>query len=404
MTGTLESEVLDAVQVSGDEVSRGIPARNRIRILYIIDQLTEMGGAERLLMKTIRSLPVERFHCSLVTFKLDDSLPLFSSLPCDVRVIPLRKSYDFRALRSSIELRRLIRSENVDVVHTFFETADLWGGVTARFSGAPVLLSSRRDMGILRLPKHSFAYRMVNPLFTKVIAVSDQVRKYCIEVDHIRPDRVQTVYNGVDLRPPCLDDRSVVRERLGFGAFREVVLTIGNIRRVKGIDIFLRAAAQICKDRPSALCLVVGDNHEPAHFNELKQLAAELGLAKNVLFYGPSEDVARLLASADVFCLPSRSEGFSNALIEAMAAGIPCVATRVGGNTEAIEDGSNGILVPPEDPQALCLAISGLLDDPVRAEALGQRAIETVRARFTHAAMMNHMTGIYETLVAEARR
>lgn len=404
MTGTLESEVLDAVQVSGDEVSHGIPARGRIRILYIIDQLTEMGGAERLLIKTIRSLPVERFHCSLVTFKLDDSLPLFSSLPCDVRVIPLRKSYDFRALRSSIELRRLIRSENVDVVHTFFETADLWGGVTARLSGAPVLLSSRRDMGILRLPKHAFAYRLVNPLFTRVIAVSDQVRKYCIEVDHIRPDRVQTVYNGVELRPPCLEDRSVVREGLGFGAFREVVLTIGNIRRVKGIDIFLRAAAQICKDHPSALFLVVGDNHEPAHFDELKKLAAELGLTKNVLFYGPSEDVARLLASADVFCLPSRSEGFSNALIEAMAAGIPCVATRVGGNTEAIEDGSNGILVLPEDPQALSLAIAGLLDDPVRAEALGRRAIETVRARFTHAAMMNHMTGIYETLVAEARR
>jgi glycosyltransferase involved in cell wall biosynthesis len=245
---------------------------------------------------------------------------------------------------------------------------------------------------------------MINPLFTKVIAVSDEVRRYCIEIDHIRPNNVQTVYNGVELRPPCLEDRSVVRERLGIGGFREIVLTIGNIRKIKGIDIFLRAAAQTCKMRPSTLFLIVGDNHEPAHFSELEELVVELGISKNVRFYGPSEDVASLLASADVFCLPSRSEGFSNALIEAMAAGIPCIASRVGGNAEAIEDGSNGVLVPSEDPTSLSSAISGLLNDPIRAQALGKRAINTVRSRFTHAAMMTQMTGIYETLVAKAGR
>ena len=143
--------------------------KDPIRILYIVDQLTEMGGAERLLLKMIRSLPEERFRCSLVTFKIDRTLPLFSSLPCDVRVLPLRKSYDVRALRLSLELRRLIRGEGVSIVHTFFETADLWGGLVSRLSRVPVLLSSRRDMGILRRPKHTLAYRLVNPLFTRVL-------------------------------------------------------------------------------------------------------------------------------------------------------------------------------------------------------------------------------------------
>ena len=375
-----------------------------IRVLYIVDQLTEMGGAERLLVKMIRSLPKERFRCSLVTFQIDRDLPLFSSMPCDVRILPLRKSYDARALRLSLELRRFIRSEGVSIVHTFFETADLWGGLVSHLSRVPILLSSRRDMGILRRPKHAFAYRFVNPLFTRVLAVSEEVRRCCIEVDHLRPERVETVYNGIEFPSLPLESRDACRERLGLSDFKEIVLTIGNIRRVKGIDIFLRAAADVCKRRPSALFLIVGDNHEPAHFNELKELVSELGISHNVLFYGPSEEVGQLLAACDIFCLPSRSEGFSNALIEAMGAGVPCVATRVGGNVEAIANNRSGVLVPSEDPKALSSAIGELLDNPSRARALGREAIEVVQSRFTHEAMMAHLTNIYERLLVAAGR
>jgi len=375
-----------------------------VRVLYIVDQLTEMGGAERLLVKMIRSLPKERFQCSVVTFQIDRSLPLFSSMPCDVRVLPLRKSYNAQALRLSLELRRLLRSEGVSIVHTFFETADLWGGLVSRLSRVPIVLSSRRDMGILRRPKHALAYRFVNPLFTRVLAVSEEVRRCCIEVDHLRPERVETVYNGVEFRPLPLESRDASRKRLGFSDFKEIVLTIGNIRRVKGIDIFLRAAAKVCKSHPSAMFVIVGDNHDPVHFNELNELVRELGISRNVLFHGPSEDVGGFLACCDIFCLPSRSEGFSNALIEAMGAGVACVATRVGGNVEAIEHNRSGVLVPSEDATALSVAIEELLDDPVRARVLGREARETVHARFSHEAMMTHLTNIYERLVMAAGR
>jgi L-malate glycosyltransferase len=375
-----------------------------VRVLYMVDQLTEMGGAERLLVKIIRSLPKERFRPSVVTFLIDRNLPLFSSMPCDVRVLPLRKTYDAQALRLSLELRRFIQSENVSIVHTLFETADLWGGLIARLSRVPVILSSRRDMGILRRPKHVLAYRFVNPLFTRVLAVSEEVRRCCIEVDHLRPESVETVYNGVEIPSLPLESRDACRERLGLSDFKEIVLTIGNIRRVKGIDIFLRAAADVSKRRPSALFLIVGDNHEPAHFKELQELTCELGISSNVVFFGPSEDVGRFLAACDIFCLPSRSEGFSNALIEAMGAGVPCIATRVGGNVEAIEPNRSGLLVPSEDPKALGSAIVELLDDPPRARALGREASEAVHARFTHRAMMVHLTSIYERLLAASGR
>jgi glycosyltransferase involved in cell wall biosynthesis len=259
-------------------------------------------------------------------------------------------------------------------------------------------------MGILRRPKHVLAYRFVNPLFTRVLAVSEHVRRCCIEVDHLQPERVETVYNGVEFPSLPMESRDACRERLGLSDFKEIVLTIGNIRRVKGIDIFLRAAANVCKSHPAALFVIVGDNHDPVHFTELNELISELGISHNVLFYGPSEDIARFLAACDVFCLPSRSEGFSNALIEAMGTGVPCVATRVGGNVEAIEHNRNGVLVPSEDATALSSAIEALLDDPTRAGVLGHEARETVHARFSHEAMMTHLTNIYERLFLAAGR
>jgi L-malate glycosyltransferase len=404
MNSTVEQSAAATPVPNRQQTEMRVPGAKRIRVLYIVDQLTEMGGTERLLLRMIRSLPVERFHPSIVTFKIDDRLPLFSRMPCETRVLPLQKSYDAQAFRQSLQLRRLIRTQQVDIVHTFFETADIWGGLVSRMSGAPVIVSGRRDMGILRKPKHAWAYRLVNPVFTKVLTVSEQVRKYCIDVDGLAPDRVETVYNGVDLQPPPGEDRATIREQLGFKRFGQIVLTIGNIRRVKGIDTFVRAAAEVCKQHPSALFLVVGDNHEPAHFDELQGLITNLGLTRNVIFYGPSEDVARLIAAADVFCLPSRSEGFSNALIEAMGAGLPSVATRVGGNAEAIEDGVDGSLVPPDDVSATASAISALLGNPSKARAIGKNAMETVRSRFTHDAMMDHMMRIYEGLVAETGR
>jgi glycosyltransferase involved in cell wall biosynthesis len=170
------------------------------------------------------------------------------------------------------------------------------------------------------------------------------------------------------------------------------------------VDVFIRAAAEVRRTHPQALFLVVGENHDPAHFEELQKLVQELDLSHNVQFYGSSERVPELLAASEVFCLPSRSEGFSNSLIEAMAAKLPCVATDVGGNSEAIEDGTNGYVVPSEDPATLAERISRLLSNRPLAAKLGDHAAETVRARFSHKAMMDNLVGIYDRLLTESHR
>ena len=109
----------------------------RIHVLFIIDQLCEMGGAERVLLNTIRLLPKERFRCSLITFKIDSSLGIFESMPCPFYVFPMQRTLDWNSLQNAKKLRSFIRSEDVKIVHTFFETADLWGGLISKITGVP---------------------------------------------------------------------------------------------------------------------------------------------------------------------------------------------------------------------------------------------------------------------------
>ena len=404
--GMHDSCALDQVALSSGAKSlpRSIMSPHRAHILYIIDELCRLGGAERALRNTIRLLPKDRFNCSLITFRADPSLEVFSSFPCLTKVLPLRRTYDSNALQVAMQIRKVIRSQRVSIVHTFFETSDLWGAPIAKLSGCPIMVSSRRDMGILRRPKHQLAYRFVNPLFDRVIAVSEQVRSYCIHQDRLDPAKVVTVYNGVDLNETPMNGTDSLRRALGVGEASEVVVTLGHIRRVKGIDIFVRAAEIVRREFPAAKFLVVGDTSETEHAKELQELITALGLQDTVKFAGNRLDAFRILKCCDVFCLLSRSEGFSNALIEAMAAGLPCVATRVGGNGEAIAKDESGYLVENEDVRGAAERILHLLRNPSRAREMGAAGRRTVETKFTSQAMIQQLTNIYDGLLNSQRR
>jgi L-malate glycosyltransferase len=391
--------ILEQLASSSNGAS-GTNSPGRTHVLFVIDQLCEMGGAERVLLNMIRLLPNDRFRCTLVTFKIEPRLGIFEDFPCSWSVFPLHRTYGWDAIKVAIWLRRFIRTQQVDIVHTFFETSDLFGGLIAKLSGAPVLISSRRDLGILRTWKHQLAYRVLSPLFDRVLAVSDGVREFCIRQDHLDPERVLTLYNGIEIGKASPNAASsCLRVSLGLGEASHLISTVAHIRRVKGLDIFIRAAAKVCQEFPRALFLVIGDVHEPRHYQELLELTDSLDLKQNVRFLGPSEDVFSLLRMSDIFCLPSRSEGFSNALVEAMACSLPCVATRVGGNLEALEDGRSGFLVESEDSDAMANHILILLRQPERARAMGREGRRQMEAKFTSQAMMSRLIKIYEILL-----
>jgi glycosyltransferase involved in cell wall biosynthesis len=377
---------------------------SQIHVLFIIDELCEMGGAERVLFKIVGLLPPDRFRCSILTFKVDPNAEAIKDISCPLHVLPLRKTYDWNALKVAGKIRRFVKQENVSIVHTFFETSDLWAGPIARLSGCPVLISGRRDLGILRSRKHRIGYKLMGRLYDAVLAVSPQVRQFCIEQDGLNPGRVHTLFNGLVTKKVVQSrGRVVMRQEMGIADDVPVIITVGNIRRVKGIDVLIQAAEVVCRKHPKALFLVVGRKSEPEYCRELDNKISSLGLAGNFRFLGSREDVFAILGMSDVFCLPSRSEGFSNALIEAMASRLPCVVSNVGGNSEVVKHGESGFLVASEDFQDLAARLTYLLDDPSLATEMGLQGEEVIQSRFTAEAMIAGLVQVYQGLIAQKR-
>ncbi len=372
----------------------------RTHILYLIDVLYGFGGAECALLRTARLLPKDRYRCSIGTFRLRASTSLLRDAPCPVIEFPLKRAFGPGAVLSAIKLNEFIRSERVHIVHTFFQSADLWGGLIAKLSGCRILVSSRRDMGILGTAKHRAGYRILNPLFDQVQAVSDSVREHVVKTEKLDPAKVITIPNGVDVEQITAAKQSLeLRRLLKIGSEVPLIVTVGNIRHVKGVDVLLRAMPSVIESYPKATLLIIGSVNEPEHCLELKNLIADLNLSSNVKFLGKSDQVFSLLKACDIFCLPSRTEGMSNALLEAMACGLPCVATAVGGTPEVIADGENGYLVTSEDAQGLADRIVCLLRKPHLADALGAAARVTVEKRFSAHRMVEDMMTAYERVL-----
>jgi glycosyltransferase involved in cell wall biosynthesis len=364
-------------------------------VLLVLDQFPKtLGGGERALLRLAALLPKYGYRASILTFFAHPECTAIVSSPCPIYLLPLKRTYDLTALRAALALKRFLEEQRVQIVQTFFESSDIFAGFTVRSLSKAKLIWSRRDMGILRSGKHRLAYRLMARAPHAVFAVSEQVRKHCIEVDRIDPARVQTVYNGLNLADwsaPALANRTV-------GGVR--VTTVGNIRRVKGHDVLIKAAAGIVARFPSVSFSIAGDVLEPDYFLELQALVSELGLSEHFHFAGGVANLREHLSSSDIFVLPSRSEGFSNAIVEAMAASLPVVATDVGGNAEAVADGVSGFIVPSEDIAGLSAAIVRLIDDPELARTMGEAGKNLALEKFTTEAMMEKIIVVYDGLLA----
>jgi L-malate glycosyltransferase len=372
---------------------------SRPHVLFLIDHLMAIGGGETNLLKVVELMPPELVRCSIATFRIKPEIRKNISVP--VHVFPWRRVYHWNAWKAAFALRKLIRSERVDIVQTYFETSNLWGGIVAKISGAQ-LLSSRRDMGILRKAKHALAYRLVNRISDRVLAVSEEVKRFCIDADRISPQKIAVVYNGVDLRHiGAKSEQENPFTNADWAGASHIITCVANVRRVKGIDILVRTAQRVCRELPGAVFLVAGSLYEHDFSDEVQKMIAALGLEKNVKLLGFVGDPVPLLKMSDAFCLLSRSEGFCNALLEAMACGVPSVVTRVGGNPEAIDDGENGFMVPIEDDAAAADRLLYLLRNPERAAQIGLAGRTSAQTRFSAETMIKRLITLYLDLLAE---
>jgi glycosyltransferase involved in cell wall biosynthesis len=292
---------------------------------------------------------------------------------------------------------RVVRAERPDVVHGMLFWAYTFAALAGRAAGVPVIVASRRSLANFKRGKPHYVWleRIANRLTHVFVANSAAVRDDVLAQENLSPSRVRVIYNGIDSAAYQVPPGDGLRASLGLTAGRPVAIVVANFIPYKGHAIFLDAWRRLLDVHPNAVALLVGEG--PAR-KTCEARAEELGMTGSLRFLGTRHDVPALLALADVAVHPSLEEGFSNAILEAMAAGRPLVATAVGGNPEAVRDGVSGRIVPPADADALYAAVRELFDDPARAAAMGLEGQRIVARTFSMAATVKAYEALYSEL------
>ena len=381
-------------------------ASDGIKILFIIDYFHRTGGTEKHLAQLIAGLPADAFRCSIVAFDLGDN-PLLDDLRArgiSIIRVPVGREYVPNAVVQAWRLFKLIRRNRYEIVQTFHQKADTYGALIARLSGVTHLISSKRDTGQLRKPWHFFLNRRLKALFDLFIVVSEAVRVAVMANDHLPASRITTIYNGVDIARfivPSAQQRGDARTRLGFAADDFVVGMVAGFRPEKNHDVFFAGLLQAAPSIPSLKVLAVGAGPLLAEFRER---VAQTELGARTVFAGDVSDVVPCLWAMDAGCLtPGSNEGFSNAIVEQMAIGLPIIVTDVGGNAEAVIDGENGRVIPPQDATALSRALIDLHGNPACAAAMGRASRRRVEERFSLEQMCAAHAKVYRSLCGPAR-
>lgn len=302
------------------------------------------------------------------------------------------------SLLGALRVRAHLRACRPDLVHLHTGRADWLGGLAAWQLGLPAITTRRMDRPVSHGLRKRFLYRRV---VRRAVAISPAVRERLI-LGGVAPEITRVISSAVDpeaLRPRA--ERSATRAREGLAEDTPCLLALAALVERKGIDVLLEAIARLDAHLPQPVLWIAGDGPERG---ALERRAGALGLAARVRFLGRRDDAADLLAACDVFALPSRLEGLGVAALEAMAAGRPVLASAVGGLAEAVAHEKTGLLVPPDDPGALCAALARLLEDPALRKRLGDAGPARVRERYSAERMVEAYEALYAEVLAEGGR
>ncbi len=351
----------------------------KIKIAHVVLSL-DIGGLEMLVVDMIKNLDWERFEVVVVCLREKGVLAReIESLGFKVYSLGNRDKLEFG---SFFKLAKLLVKENVDIVHCHNTAGYLYGGIAAILAGFKKIIYTEHGRVFPDSPRRMLAERILSWFTYKIVAVSEDMKRCLVKYEKINPDKIQVIHNGIDrdkFHSLGLDARCEMRNALGI-AHDDIV--IGNVARldpVKDHCLLLRAMALLLakdkglriKDQEKPLSIIhhssslklllVGDGPEREN---IERLISNLKLEASCILLGARTDIPELMNIMDVFALSSKNEGISLTLLEAMACGVPVVATRVGGNPEIVKDGENGLLCESGNPQDLVDKILKILNSP----------------------------------------
>jgi glycosyltransferase involved in cell wall biosynthesis len=375
----------------------------KIRVAFLVDTISSAGaGTEKQLLEIIARLDRERFDPFVISLRRSAWMKQHA-LPCPAFDLGYRGFLKPNLPAVIGRYRALLREHAIDLVQTFFEESIFIGFAGDLFNrNRPLLLSSRRDVGLVREhPWYHFLFRMLKPFVNRryhaVIANGSNVKRHVIEKERIPGAKVFVVPNGVAL------DHSR-RERpasLGATAGRIWIVIVANLKPVKRHDLLIDALGLLRQQHPEldlgAVLLGAGSEQ-----SRLTEQVARSGLSGRILFEGSVRDVQAYLQHVDLGVLCSEREGLSNAVLEYMSAGLPVVATAVGENADLV-DQTNGALVPAADPQALAEALGRISADAGLRQRMGQASLAKVKAGFSWEHSMEQLQQLYVELMGRRK-
>jgi glycosyltransferase involved in cell wall biosynthesis len=357
-------------------------------------RMTGVSGSERHLLYLSQALPKHGWRCSVLipTPRPDRVARLVDELRscCErVEVVHMGGDVSPAVLRALV---RMLRNGRYDVAHAHLVHADWYLASASVFARQVPLVSTKHNHDpFRRLAPFRVVEQTAMRRYRAVIAISQSLSAFTEEVAHVRT--VEVIPYGLPL------GRSTPAERCPNGGLR--ALGVGRLTRQKGFEVAIRAFASVQKHFPQAQLTIAGEGEER---ESLSRLIEEVGLTDSVTLLGERHDISALMQKADVLVHPARWEGFGIVLLEAMSAGLPIVASRVGAIPEVVDDEETGLLVPPEDPQALAKAVLRIFRTPALGREFAAAGFSRLRSHFSVEGMAAHTAAVYESSLKRSGR
>jgi L-malate glycosyltransferase len=367
----------------------------RVRVCLLVDTVGVDAGTERLVSETALRLDSSKIDVHVCC--LEDSKRLRElGHHCKTTVWPTTRLNSLNGIRQIRAFRRYLIQMRIDIMHAFMTRTAILGVTAFPNSPCKAIVTSRLSIDWYTPLLTAFFRYYMNPRTTRIFANSEGVKRFVVATEKTLPGKVDVIYQGVDMaRYSCDGGIPAVTAAMGIPAAAKVVGIVANYRPIKDLPLFLRAARIVAEQVPDVAFLLVGKGE--LH-QELVRLAEELGISNAVFFSNGHGQVSDYLRRMSVATLSSESEGFSNAILEYMATGLPVVATDVGGNSEAIKHGETGFLVKDRRPEAFAAPIILLLQNDEIRHTMGQRALDRCRRHFSMEAYISRLETYYREL------
>jgi glycosyltransferase involved in cell wall biosynthesis len=376
-----------------------VSGERRLRLLLVTDEM-EVGGTQRQIVTIARALDRRVFDVTVLYFRARSHLvDELEAAGIAVALIPKTTRIDLSFVAA---LRRFLTGNRFDVLHCFSFTAELWSALVRASVPArvrPALVTSIRGKYEWYSRVHWLLKRLVTAQSDAVVANARAGAAYAARRMNCPVDRIAVIYNGVALVASARAVRAATRAALGLAPDAFAVLFAGRLVDHKDLPTLLRAARKLADDGVALKLMIAGDG--PLRSAVEHQIAA-LGIGERVTLLGERNDIGPLMAAVDALVLPSVREGLSNVILEAMAAELPVVASRAGGNVELIEDGVDGLLFDVGDPAHLARKLAQLATDGALRMRLAQAARFKAATKFSVPAMIERLSALYQQ-VAKAR-